>query len=93
MKRLALFASLLSFILLGSLGGACGPEVVVDSCGTAITCPDQRSYQLCTADQATSAYYLGSDGSRFTCVSASDCQQARTEVTDWCETGIKPSAP
>ena len=81
------------WFLLAITTAACGPELVVDSCGTAITCPDQRSYQLCTADQATSAYYLGSDGSRFTCVSASDCQKARTQVNDWCETGIKPSAP
>ena len=90
MKRVALFASLLSLSLLGA---ACGPELVVDTCGTAIACPAGRSYQLCTANQATSAYYLGSDGSRFDCVSASDCQAARDQVNAWCQNGPQPAAP
>lgn len=60
-------------------GGKC---VTAPTCGAPKPCTGGRSYQSCSTGKAT--YYKCSDGTIFTCASATNCTAAATAVVAWC---------
>lgn len=64
----------------------CGSSGPMDACSSNAVCAAGGTYKLCTSANATKAYYVTSDSTRFDCVTASDCAKATNDVTAWCQT-------
>jgi hypothetical protein len=78
-------------IFVASLVGGCGGSTV---CERPVLCPGRTnaSYVFCNAG-SDGCYYVGQDGSKFSCRSCGDCASAQATAIGWCATAPADITP
>jgi hypothetical protein len=75
------------FAVAVACGGCTNSAAPNETCTTAICPTGGHSYKFCSAANAASCRYIGSDNKTFACKSCSDCASAATQVASWCGPG------